>query len=118
MSLLRKGGVLVLAMVMLAGPAIACVATVAATPADKCCRPQPTLHCGAMQLPSAKSCCAAPTTPEQNSLGPRANTGQLHLPLLTHVPPSATHCLLCQRFTLGGDSPPESPPGSISILRF
>jgi hypothetical protein len=121
MALLRKGGVLALAAVMFAGPAIACVTPVAAMVAEMCCRPQPMTHCGAMPLPSAKSCCSAPATPQQTSLATPASTARSHLPVVAQVAQPVAHGLACQaaRFLgVGSESPPESPPGSVSILRI
>lgn len=120
MSSVRKGGVLVLAVVMLAGPAVACIAPMAAMAADHCCQPRPMANCRAMPLPSAKSCCAAPATPGQNSLAVRATTAPLHLTAISQFPqPAANDTDSHALRSLGtGESPPESPPGSISILRI
>lgn len=119
MALLRKGGALALAVVLLAGPALACVAPVAAMAADHCCQPRPMANCGTMQLPSAKSCCAAPATQEPNSLVVRSTTAS-HLAIIAHVAQPVAHDIGSQAARLpgSGESPPESPPGSISILRI
>ncbi len=121
MALFRKTGVLLLALFMLGAPAMACLGPVMAVSMDKCCRPQPMAHCGAMPLPTAKSCCATPATPAQNSLAVRTAADRLNLPVIAQVPQSAAHDIASQaaRF-LGvvGGSPPEFPPGSVSVLRI
>ena len=121
MALVRKGGVLLLALFMLGAPAMACLGPVMAVFMDKCCRPQPMTHCGAMPLPIAKSCCATPDTPAQNSLAVRTAADRLNLPVIAQVSQSAAHQIALQaaRFVgVGGKSTPESPPGSISVLRI
>jgi len=121
MALVRKAGILLLALFMLGAPAMACLGPVMAVSMDKCCRPQPMAHCGAMPLPTAKSCCTTPATPAQNSLVIRTAAGRLNLPAIAQVSQSAVHHIASQaaRFLrVDGDSPPESPPGSISVLRI
>ncbi|MFI5089704.1 MAG: hypothetical protein ACHP7P_06560 [Terriglobales bacterium] len=121
MALVRKAGILSLALFMLGAPAMACLGPVMAVSMDKCCRPQPISHCGAMPLPTAKSCCSSPATPAQNSLAVRTAADRLNLPVIAQFSQSAAHDVAAQaaRF-LGvvGGSPPESPPGSLSVLRI
>jgi len=115
----RKGGVLALAVAMLAGQAVACVAP-AAIAAENCCRPHPMTHCGAMQAPDAKSCCTAPANPERGFLTVRATTPQSQPAAAAHVFQPLTDGIGSQAARLRGscELPPESPPGSISILRI
>ena len=112
---------MLLALFMLGAPAMACLGPVMAMSMDKCCRPQPMAHCGAMPLPTAKSCCATPAAPAQNSLAVRTATGRLNLPVIAQVAQSAA-CDIASQATrcLGvvGGSPPESPPGYLSVLRI
>jgi hypothetical protein len=121
MALVRKAGILLLALFMLGAPAMACLGPVMAMSMDKCCRPQPMAHCGAMPLPTAKSCCATPATPAPNSLAIRTATHRLNLPVIAQVSQSASHHIVLQAARFLGvvvGSPPESPPGSISVLRI
>jgi hypothetical protein len=120
MALVRKAAILLLAFFMLGAPAMACLGPMMAS-MDKCCRPQPISHCGAMPLPTAKSCCSSPATPAQNSLAIRTATDRLNLPVIAQVSQSAARHIASQAaHFLGvvGGSPPESPPGSISVLRI
>ena len=121
MVLARKSGILLLALFMLGAPVMACLGPVVASSLDKCCRPQPMAHCGAMPLPAAKSCCTTPATPAQNSLAVRTAAGRLNLSVIAQAAPSAAPHIALQaaRFLgVGGGSPPESPPGSVSVLRI
>ncbi len=121
MPLVRKAGILLLALFMLGAPAMACLGPVMAVSMDKCCRPQPLAHCGAMPLPTAKSCCKTPATPAQNSLAVRTATDRLNLPVIAQVSQSAAYDIASQAARFLGavvGSPPESPPGSISVLRI
>src|SRR5919197_2348498 len=114
---LRKGGALALGLAMLAGPVLMSVAPVAAIAAEKCCQPRPMADCGARPSANAKSCCPPPATPQ--SLG--SPTARLYLGVIADISARLEHSPVarCIRFLgMCGESPPESPPGSIFILRI
>jgi len=116
----RKAVIVVVVLAWLLTPALACIAPLAEMAMDKCCPPRLTANCGPMQMPDAKSCCAVPPSPEQDSLAARA-AAQAHLLVVDQVAQShpifpnahAVRLLLAR-----GDSPPGPPPGSISVLRI
>ena len=121
MALVREAGILLLALFMLGALAMACLGPVMAVSLDKCCRPQPMTHCGAAPLSTVKSCCATPATPAQNSVAVRTAADRFNLPVVAQVSQSASHQVALQAVRLlgvGGKSTPESPPGSISVLRI
>jgi hypothetical protein len=123
MRILRQLGVLVLLLVSILGPAMACMVPNAemSTQERACCRTMKN-ECGQMEMPASHGCCQkTPASVHGNALETKAVT--LH-PVVVAVVQLAAFELVNPASAVIGRvehpdySPPKSPPATISILRI
>lgn len=121
---LRKAGVFALALSLAPTVVAACLIPLAQLTAAEleCCRIMPA-DCGQDRMPDAHSCCKA--TAETNTVVYAAVKSFTVAPPPESAGPVALHSVLPQtRLVAAHDifssihSPPESPPGSINVLRI
>jgi hypothetical protein len=121
--LLRQFGVLVLLLVSCVAPAMACMVPDAAmsTQERACCRMMKS-RCGQMEMPASHGCCQkAPLGVHDNALDAKAmNFHPVAAPVVwlaafELVNPTSA---VTGRVERSNDSPPNSPPSTISILRI
>jgi hypothetical protein len=121
--ILRQFGVLVLLLVSCVAPAMACMVPDAQMNTEEraCCRMMKN-QCGQMEMPSSHGCCQkAPLGVRDNALDTKATN--FH-PVATPVVWLAAFELVIPTSAVAGwversdDSPPDSPPSTISILRI
>jgi hypothetical protein len=121
-----KVGVLVVSLVLLATPIMACVIPIAAmTAAERECCKRMAQECGKNGMAKSHSCCQTATAPEHLPAIRSSSddgSGQLALALVHAALPSPTLVTMAESgFSLREadiHSPPVSPPASISILRI
>jgi len=123
MKALRQFGVLVLLLVSFLTPAMACIVPNGAmsVPERACCRMMKN-QCGQMEMPASHGCCQkTPLGVRDNALNTKVTT--FH-PVAAPVIRLAAFELVNSASSITGwiehldDSPPQSPPSSISILRI
>jgi hypothetical protein len=119
-TLARKVGGVLLLVILLGYPAMACLTSAAEmTAAERECCKHMAHQCGSMNMPSSHSCCQTEVRRPPSILQPAS----------THIaPPIAAEAAvieLANPFVAQTDfllvqfhSPPESPPGTPSILRI
>ena len=126
MKRLGKIGVLVLSLVLLATPIMACVMPVAnMTAAERDCCKRMAQECG-KGMSKSHSCCQTATVPELLSAikSSASDVSSNHLPLvLLHVvPPIQTVAMMPESgsspWAVDIHSPPVSPPVTIPVLRI
>ncbi len=119
---------LVLALLPLSAPVVACLSSGALTAQEQeCCRKMPE-GCEDMEMPSTHSCCTSGTVEQQGNpylATARASVAPVVSPV--HGQPAAL-ALISAPLAASGVShdglysnthdPPESPPATISILRI
>jgi hypothetical protein len=117
---LRQSVGILLVSVILGYPAMACLTLgVEMTAAERECCKQMAQQCGSMKMPASHSCCQTEV---------RQPHSMLHVATTQIAPPVATQVAVIDAPTYSvadADSsffelhrPPESPPGSSSILRI
>ncbi len=120
---LRQFGVLVLLLVSCLAPAMACVVPSAEMSAEEhaCCRMMKS-QCGQMAMPASHRCCEkTPPSVHENALDTK--TATFHPVVITVIWLGALG-LVSPTTTVAGwvehpdNSPPQSPPSTISILRI
>jgi hypothetical protein len=123
MKALRQLGVLVLLLASCLAPAMACMVPDAAMNAQEraCCRLMKN-QCGQVGMPASHGCCQkTPLAVHDNALDTKATN--VH-PVAASVVWLAAFDLVNPTSTVAGrvehpdDSPPKSPPTTISILRI
>lgn len=123
MRVLRQFGVLVLLLVSCLAPAMACMVPSAEMSAQEraCCRMMKN-HCGQMGMPASHGCChETPPSVHDNALDTKTVT--FH-PIAAPVIWLTAAELVDPISTVTGwgedpdDSPPKSPPSTVSILRI
>ena len=123
MRLFRQFGVLVLLLVTCFAPAMTCMVPDAQMNTEEraCCRMMKS-QCGQMEMPASHACCQkAPPSVHNNALETKVVT--VH-PITVSFVWLATSALTGPAPAITGwvehadYSPPQSPPGSISILRI
>src|SRR5258707_4324056 len=123
MRILRQFGVLILLLVSCLAPAMACRVPNAEMNSQEraCCRMMKN-QCGQMEMPASHGCCQkAPRSIHDNALDTKAVT--LHR-VLVPVSWLAAFGLVTPTISVTAwveqpeDSPPKSPPSTISILRI
>jgi hypothetical protein len=123
MRALRQVGVLVLLLASFLAPAMACMIPDAQMSSQEraCCRMMKN-QCGQMEMPASHGCCQkAPRSMHDNALDTKAVT--LHR-VLVPVSWLAPFGLVTPTISVTAwveqpeDSPPKSPPSTISILRI
>lgn len=123
MSALRQFGVLALLLVSFLAPAMACMIPDAQMNSQEraCCRAMND-QCGQMDMPASHGCCQkAPRSIHDNALDTKAVT--FHS-VLVPVSWLAALGVITPTTSVTGwveqpeDSPPKSPPSTISILRI
>lgn len=124
MHWLRKSAVLVLALSLAPSMVAACLLPLAQLTADEleCCRVMPA-DCGQERMPDAHSCCKA--TAETNTVVLAAVKSFTVVPPLESASPVVAYVVSCQTRQATADeffstihAPPESPPGSVTVLRI
>jgi hypothetical protein len=123
MRVLRQFGVLVLLLASFLAPAMACMVPNAAMSAEEraCCRLMKN-QCGQMEMPASHGCC------QKTPLGVHDSTLDTKVtnfhPVAAPVVSLAAFELVYSTSSVAGwvegsdDSPPDSPPPTISILRI
>jgi len=122
MRVLRQFGVLVLLLVTCLAPAMACMVPDAQMNAEEraCCRAMTNL-CGQTQMPTSHGCCQKTPGVHDNALDTKAMTfhpvmvSVVWLAAFELVNPTSA---VAGRLERSNDSPPNSPPSTISILRI
>ena len=123
MKSLRQFGVLVLLLVSCLAPAVACMVPDGAMSAQEraCCRMMKN-QCGQMEIPASHGCCQkTPLGVRDNALDTKVTT--FH-PIAVPIVWLAAFELVNPASSVAGwvehleDSPPQSPPSSISVLRI
>ena len=123
MKSLRQFGVLVLLLVSCLAPAMACMVPDGAMSAQEraCCRMMKN-QCGQMEMPASHGCCQkTPLGVRDNALDTKVTT--FH-PIAAPIVWLAAFELVNPASSVAGwvehleDSPPQSPPSSISVLRI
>ena len=123
MKALRQFGVLVLLLVSCVAPAMACMVPNATMSAQEraCCR-QMKNQCGQMEMPASHGCCQkTPPGVRDNALDTKSMDFHpvaapvVWLAAFELVNPTSA---VAEWFELSNDSPPNSPPSTISILRI
>ena len=123
MKSLRQFGVLVLLLVSCLAPAMACMVPDGAMSAQEraCCRMMKN-QCGQMEMPASHGCCQkTPLGVRDNALDTKVTT--FH-PIAVPIVWLAAFELVNPASSVAGwvehleDSPPQSPPSSISVLRI
>jgi hypothetical protein len=121
---LRKSAVLALALSLAPSVVAACLIPLAQLTAAEleCCRTMPA-DCGQERMPDTHSCCKA--TAKSNTVVFAAVKSFTVAPPLESASPVAVHSVSLQPVPVAAHdifssihSPPESPPGSITILRI
>ena len=123
MKSLRQFGVLVLLLVSCLAPAMACMVPDGAMSAQEraCCRMMKN-QCGQMEMPASHGCCQkTPLGVRDNALDTKVTT--FH-PIAAPIVWLAAFELVNPTSSVTGwvehleDSPPQSPPSSIPVLRI
>ena len=123
MKSLRQFGVLVLLLVSCLAPAVACMVPDGAMSAQEraCCRMMKN-QCGQMEMPASHGCCQkTPLGVRDNALDTKVTT--FH-PIAVPIVWLAAFELVNPASSVAGwvehleDSPPQSPPSSIPVLRI
>lgn len=123
MHVLRQFGVLFLLMISCVAPAMACMVPDSAMSAGEraCCRTMKN-QCGQMEMPASHGCCQKiPPSVHDNALDTKAMN--FH-PVAAPVVWLTAFDLVNPASSVSGwvehldDSPPQSPPSAISILRI
>jgi hypothetical protein len=123
MKTLRQLGVLVLLLVSCLAPAMACMVPDAAMSAHEraCCRMMKN-QCGQMDMPASHGCCQkAPLGVHDNVLDTKVtNFHPVAAPVvwLAAFEPVNPTSSVAEWVERSDDSPPKSPPTTISILRI
>jgi hypothetical protein len=123
MRVLRQFGVLVLLLVSCVAPAMACMVPDGAMSAQEraCCRMMKN-QCGQMQMPALHGCCQM-TAPGVHDNALDTKVTNFH-PVAAPIIWLAAFELVNSASSVTGwvehfdDSPPQSPPSTISILRI
>jgi hypothetical protein len=123
MRIFRQFGVVVLLLVSCLAPAMACMVSDAQMNSEEraCCRMMKD-QCGQMEMPASHGCCQkAPASVHDNALDTK--TVVFH-PVVAPVIWLAAFELVNPTSSVTGwverpdDSPPQSPPSTISVLRI
>lgn len=124
MKVAGKSAVLCVALSLLSVPIVACLSSGSALSSEEqeCCRKMAE-GCGEMQMPSSHSCCTTTTVrqafPYLASSRSSVSVAREPLAVLPVVKASlAADRIPHDRVYLNTHAPPESPPGSISVLRI
>ncbi|MBN9615400.1 MAG: hypothetical protein BGO25_03350 [Acidobacteriales bacterium 59-55] len=123
MKAFRQSGIVLLLLVSYLTPAMACMVSDVQMNAEEraCCRTMQH-HCEQMEMQSSHDCCQnAPQSAQDNALDTKATT--YHPVVIAAVWVAISDWSHPVLTTAGwiehlGYSPPQSPPGSISILRI
>jgi hypothetical protein len=123
MRILRQFGMSVLLLVSYLAPAMACMVPDAQMNTEEraCCRTMKN-QCGQMEMPASHGCCKkVPTSVHDNALDTKAVTihpiavATIWLTAFEWLNPTSAVAGWVERPDY---SPPDSPPGSISVLRI
>lgn len=119
-SIVRQFASLLLAVILWGAPVMACLTPgVEMTPAERECCKHMAQRCGSMGMPSSHSCCRKEVRQPnsmlgraQPNIGPSPITKTVSITLILPKPDQSQFC------SLKLQSPSESPPSSLPILRI
>jgi|SRR6185437_7357280 len=120
---IAKIGNLALAFLIGGGPLMACMLpSNVMTPQEKACCMRMAQRCGDHTMPSTHSCCKTIASPDRDAVVSSSFGPVLHFDFVHAIQPTLTCGKLMRRsfhpaFAFG-QSPPESPPPSLDILRI